>query len=85
MWADGQLVMVIALHTDRHGCRPVAGLRAACMPGCDGPTQARWTSTTHRYTHRMPAPNYGCREKVQTVDLRKPHQWFPVARALQRR
>ncbi|PRW56167.1 ATP-dependent RNA helicase mitochondrial [Chlorella sorokiniana] len=25
------------------------------------------------------------REMVQTVDLRKPHQWFPVARALQRR
>lgn len=26
-----------------------------------------------------------CREVVKTVDLRKPHMWFPVARALQRR
>lgn len=26
-----------------------------------------------------------CRDMIQTVDLRNPHQWFPVARALQRR
>jgi ATP-dependent RNA helicase SUPV3L1/SUV3 len=26
-----------------------------------------------------------CREVIKTVDLRNPHQWFPVARALQRR
>ncbi|KAI7846490.1 hypothetical protein COHA_000025 [Chlorella ohadii] len=34
-----------------------------------------------RYTDDIKA----YREKVQTVDLRNPHQWFPVARALQRR
>ena len=26
-----------------------------------------------------------CREMVKTVDLRNPHQWFPVARSLSRR
>lgn len=26
-----------------------------------------------------------CRELVKTMDLRKPHKWYPMARALKRR
>lgn len=54
---------------------PVACICLSCLRGCWG-----WK----RNGLNMPSCS-ACREVIKTVDLRNPHQWFPVARALQRR
>jgi hypothetical protein len=61
--------------TSRHtGQARLPAAAAACSWPCPPPL-----------TKDQLLPSHACRDVVKTVDLRNPHQWFPVARALQRR